>query len=293
MTSDRVCELAIAHPAALANDFACPCGGEGWGGDTGARPSSLVSPLSSLSSQAARDNRGRISCPPHLRPRRRPRPSHARGRAVREAPGGARALLRVRPSLPDPAGPARASARSASTRAARCACPSATSARCRCDPIEKKPFFHALPGARRALLRHARLRLPLRLLPELADVAGAARSRRGRAARSEIERRASSAALAATPARRIVTSTYNEPLITSEWAVAVFREAKAAGLVCSYVSNGNGTPEVLDYIRPWVDSTRSTSRASATATTASSAARSSACSARSARCTRGASGSRS
>jgi len=51
---------------------------------------------------------------------------------------------------------------------------------------------------------------------------------------------------------RIVTSTYNEPLITSEWAVGVFREAKAAGLVCSYVSNGNGTPEVLDYLRPWV-----------------------------------------
>ena len=55
-----------------------------------------------------------------------------------------------------------------------------------------------------------------------------------------------------THGARIVTSTYNEPLITSEWAVAVFREAKAAGLLCSYVSNGNGTPEVLDYIRPWV-----------------------------------------
>ncbi len=51
---------------------------------------------------------------------------------------------------------------------------------------------------------------------------------------------------------RIVTSTYNEPLITSEWAMAVFKEARAAGLVCSYVSNGNGTPEVLDYIKPWV-----------------------------------------
>jgi len=50
----------------------------------------------------------------------------------------------------------------------------------------------------------------------------------------------------------IITSTYNEPLITSEWAVAVFREAKAAGLVCSYVSNGNGTEEVLDYIQPYV-----------------------------------------
>jgi pyruvate formate lyase activating enzyme len=51
---------------------------------------------------------------------------------------------------------------------------------------------------------------------------------------------------------QVMTSTYNEPLITSEWAVEVFREARAAGLVCSYVSNGNGTPEVLDYIRPWV-----------------------------------------
>jgi pyruvate formate lyase activating enzyme len=52
---------------------------------------------------------------------------------------------------------------------------------------------------------------------------------------------------------KVLTSTYNEPLITSEWAVEVFREAKKAGLVCSYVSNGNGTPEVLDYIAPYVD----------------------------------------
>jgi len=52
---------------------------------------------------------------------------------------------------------------------------------------------------------------------------------------------------------RILTSTYNEPLITSEWAVDVFKVAKARGLGCSYVSNGNATPEVLDYLRPWVD----------------------------------------
>ena len=51
---------------------------------------------------------------------------------------------------------------------------------------------------------------------------------------------------------RIVTSTYNEPLITSEWAAAVFRVAKAEGLLCSYVSNGNATEEVLEYLRPWV-----------------------------------------
>jgi len=52
---------------------------------------------------------------------------------------------------------------------------------------------------------------------------------------------------------KIVTSTYNEPLITSEWAVEIFKLAKKVGLVTSYVSNGNGTPEVLDYLKPWVD----------------------------------------
>src|SRR6185369_4130871 len=52
---------------------------------------------------------------------------------------------------------------------------------------------------------------------------------------------------------RLIVSSYNEPLITSEWAVAIFKEAKAAGFVCGYVSNGNATPEVLDYIRPFTD----------------------------------------
>ncbi|HLF25225.1 MAG TPA: radical SAM protein [Anaerolineae bacterium] len=47
-------------------------------------------------------------------------------------------------------------------------------------------------------------------------------------------------------------SSYNEPLITSEWAVAVFKQAQAAGFRCLYISNGNATPEVLDYIRPYV-----------------------------------------
>ena len=52
---------------------------------------------------------------------------------------------------------------------------------------------------------------------------------------------------------KIVVSTYNEPLITSEWAVAIFKEARAAGLRTAYVSNGNGSPQVLEYLRPWVD----------------------------------------
>ena len=52
---------------------------------------------------------------------------------------------------------------------------------------------------------------------------------------------------------KVLVSTYNEPLITAEWAVAVFKEAKRAGLITGFVSNGNATPQVLDYIRPWVD----------------------------------------
>src|SRR5260370_31840465 len=41
--------------------------------------------------------------------------------------------------------------------------------------------------------------------------------------------------------------------MASEWAVAVVKEARAGGLITGCVSNGNGTPQVLEYIRPWVD----------------------------------------
>ena len=120
-----------------------------------------------------------------------------------------------------------------------------------CDPIEKKPFFHVRPGALawsfgmlgcdlhcsycQNWVTSQALRDPEAISPPLdadpdAIVAEAKRLN-----------------------SRVVVSTYNEPLITSEWAVAIFREAKAAGLMTAYVSNGNGTPRVLDYIRPWVD----------------------------------------
>jgi pyruvate formate lyase activating enzyme len=52
---------------------------------------------------------------------------------------------------------------------------------------------------------------------------------------------------------RLVASSYNEPLITSEWAAAVFEKARQAGLRTCFVSNGNATPEVLSYLRPWCD----------------------------------------
>jgi pyruvate formate lyase activating enzyme len=118
------------------------------------------------------------------------------------------------------------------------------------DPVEKKPFFHALPGARALSFGmlgcdyHCGFCQNWLTSQALRDPTAGAHARPTTPAEL--------VALAQSHGARIVTSTYNEPLITSEWAVAVFREARAAGLVCSYVSNGNGTPEVLDYIQPFV-----------------------------------------
>lgn len=52
---------------------------------------------------------------------------------------------------------------------------------------------------------------------------------------------------------RVVGSSYNEPLITAEWAVEVFERAKAEGFRTAFISNGNATPRVLDYLRPLTD----------------------------------------
>src|SRR5215471_17704863 len=120
-----------------------------------------------------------------------------------------------------------------------------------CDPIEKKPFFHAHPGAlaysfgmlgcdlhcaycqnwvtSQALRDPGAVSRPVEAVPE-ALVADARRL-----------------------GARVVVSTYNEPLITAEWAVEIFIHARAAGLMTGFVSNGNGTDRVLDYIRPHID----------------------------------------
>jgi pyruvate formate lyase activating enzyme len=51
----------------------------------------------------------------------------------------------------------------------------------------------------------------------------------------------------------VVGSSYNEPLITAEWAAEVFRRAKPEGFKTAFISNGNATPQVLDYLRPLTD----------------------------------------
>jgi len=120
-----------------------------------------------------------------------------------------------------------------------------------CDPTEKKPFFHAYPGSLAVTfgmlgcdyhcaycqnwVTSQALRDPKAVVPP------------------QKVRPLDLIVMAKRHGARLIVSSYNEPLITSEWAMKIFREAKKEGLVTGYVSNGNATPEVLDYIRPHTD----------------------------------------
>src|SRR5512140_1833848 len=96
-----------------------------------------------------------------------------------------------------------------------------------CDPVEKKPFFHVYPGndaltfgmlgcdlhcaycqnwlTSQALRDDAAMSTPNIVTPERL------------------------VAMAHAYGASLVGSSYNEPLITAEWAVEVFRQAKPAG----------------------------------------------------------------
>jgi pyruvate formate lyase activating enzyme len=52
---------------------------------------------------------------------------------------------------------------------------------------------------------------------------------------------------------RVICSAYNEPMITAEWAHAVFAEARRRGLVTALISDANTTAEALAYLRPVTD----------------------------------------
>jgi pyruvate formate lyase activating enzyme len=118
------------------------------------------------------------------------------------------------------------------------------------DPVEKKPFYHALPGSN--ALSFGMLGCDYHCAYCQNWISSQALRDRTPAPGPRVISAAELVALAKREGARIITSTYNEPLITSEWAVEVFKLAKAQGLLCSYVSNGNATEEVLEYLRPFV-----------------------------------------
>lgn len=121
------------------------------------------------------------------------------------------------------------------------------------DPTEKKPFNHLLPGSDTLTFGmlgcdfhcdYCQNWLSSQALRDLASSASV------------------SAIRTITPeaivdcgmrlGAQVIASSYNEPLITTEWAVEIFRHAKAAGLRCAFVSNGNATPEALRALSPYL-----------------------------------------
>ena len=121
------------------------------------------------------------------------------------------------------------------------------------DPIEKKPFYHVMPGSN--ALTFGMLGCDY----HCPNCQNWLTSQAMRDPDSDVSinyvRKISPQEMVQLAHRThasTVVSSYNEPLITSEWAVGIFKEAKAAGLMCAYVSNGNNTPEVMEYIRPYI-----------------------------------------
>ena len=120
-----------------------------------------------------------------------------------------------------------------------------------CDPTEKKPFFHLLPGSDTLTFGMLGCDLHCNYCQNWLTSQALRDDAAGTAPRSVSAE--SLVALARECGARVVGSSYNEPLITAEWAVEVFRQAKAEGLRTAFISNGNATPQVLDYLRPWTD----------------------------------------
>ena len=121
------------------------------------------------------------------------------------------------------------------------------------DPVEKKPFYHFLPGSIALTFGmlgcdfhcgYCQNWLTSQALRDPASDEAAYFVRRISPEQIVDVARRSGA--------QVIASSYNEPLITSEWAAAVFKLALQAGMKCVFVSNGNATPEVLEYLRPYL-----------------------------------------
>jgi pyruvate formate lyase activating enzyme len=119
------------------------------------------------------------------------------------------------------------------------------------DPIEKKPFFHVLPGA--TALSFGMLGCDYHCAYCQNWITSQAIRDANATSSPQLSTPEQIVGLALEHKAPVITSTYNEPLITSEWAVEIFTLARKYNIKCSYVSNGNGTPEVLEFIRPFVE----------------------------------------
>ncbi len=118
------------------------------------------------------------------------------------------------------------------------------------DPIEKKPLFHVFPGS--DALSFGMLSCNFHC-PFCQNWLSSQVMREDYSVAQPHLCTAEQVVAAATDrGAPVMVSTYNEPLITSDWAVEVFARAREKDLVCGYVSNGYASPEVIEFLRPYV-----------------------------------------
>ena len=119
------------------------------------------------------------------------------------------------------------------------------------DPIEKKPFFHAYPG--RDAVSFGMLGCDFHCSYCQNWVTSQALKDDQAVASPTFCEAAEIVDLAVKRNVPMIISTYNEPVITADWSVEVFKLAKPHGIICGFVSNGSATPELLEYIKPYVE----------------------------------------
>jgi pyruvate formate lyase activating enzyme len=122
------------------------------------------------------------------------------------------------------------------------------------DPIEKKPFMHFLPGS--SALTFGMLGCNFHC--DFCQNWVSSQTLRDPASDSSLRyiQEISAEELvryAVNSGAQVIASSYNEPLITTEWAVQIFKSAKETDLKCVYVSNGFATPEALKALQPYLD----------------------------------------
>jgi len=114
------------------------------------------------------------------------------------------------------------------------------------DPIEKKPFYHFLPGSTSLSISTVSCNFrckfcqnwELSYFKELRGLEISPEEIANAAVREGCES---------------VSYTYNEPTIFVEYAIDTAKEGKKRGLKNTFVTNGYMTPEAVDYVKGYVD----------------------------------------
>ncbi|MFA5116342.1 MAG: AmmeMemoRadiSam system radical SAM enzyme [Candidatus Omnitrophota bacterium] len=119
------------------------------------------------------------------------------------------------------------------------------------DPIEKKPFFHMLPGSNSFSIASVGCNFHCGFCQNWEI------SQAGEAARLKIESRDFAPEAVVSRAQECgagsISCTYTEPTVFFEYAYDVAKAAEQKGIYVNLVTNGYMTPQAIEVIRPYLD----------------------------------------